>query len=79
MRTSGEELEVLSQRLVGDKHLALRLRHQGSPVEAMWFGRTEPVPGRATLAFRLDADEWNGSRRLRFLIEGMAEHEDARA
>jgi single-stranded-DNA-specific exonuclease len=23
-----------------------------------------------TLAFRLDADEWNGMRRVRFLVEG---------
>jgi single-stranded-DNA-specific exonuclease len=68
--TFGEELEVLSQRLVGDKHLALKLRHQGQPVDGIWFGRTEPLPGRVTLAFRLDADEWNGVRRVRFLIEG---------
>jgi single-stranded-DNA-specific exonuclease len=64
-----EELEVLSQRLVADKHLALKLRHQGDPVDAMWFGRTEPLPARVTLAFRLDADEWQGQRRLRFRIE----------
>jgi single-stranded-DNA-specific exonuclease len=68
--TFGEELEVLSQRLVGEKHLALKLRHQGQPVDGIWFGHTEPLPGRVTLAFRLDADEWNGVRRVRFLIEG---------
>ena len=67
--TFSEELEVLSQRLVGEKHLALKLKHQGQPVDGMWFGRTEPLPARATLAFRLDADAWNGVRRVRFLIE----------
>ena len=70
--TFSEEVEVLSQRLVGEKHLALRLRHQGKPVDGMWFGHTEPLPPRATLAFRLDADEWQGVRRVRFLVEGMA-------
>src|SRR5207253_10196925 len=35
-----EEVEVLSQKLVGDKHLALKLRHQGQPVDGMWFGHT---------------------------------------
>ena len=65
-----EELEVLSQRLVGEKHLALKLKHQGQPVDGIWFGRTEPLPARARLAFRLDADEWQGQRRVRFLIEG---------
>ena len=67
--TFSEELEVLSQRLVGEKHLALKLKHQGQPVDGMWFGRTEPLPARAKLAFRLDADAWNGVRRVRFLIE----------
>ena len=68
--TFSEEVEVLSQRLVGEKHLALKLRHQGQPVDGIWFGRTEPLPQRVLLAFRLDADEWQGVRRVRFLVEG---------
>ncbi len=70
--TFSEEMEVVSQRLVGEKHLALKLRHRGQPVDGMWFSHTEPLPRRATLAFRLDADEWQGVRRVRFLVEGMA-------
>ena len=65
-----EELVVVSQRLVADRHLALKLRHQGEPVDGMWFGRTEPLPARAHLAFRLELDEWQGQRRVRLLIEG---------
>jgi single-stranded-DNA-specific exonuclease len=68
--TFSEELEVVSQRLVGEKHLALKLRHQGQPVDGIWFGHTEALPPKVTLAFRLDADEWNGVRRVRFLVEG---------
>jgi single-stranded-DNA-specific exonuclease len=68
--TFSEEVEVLSQRLVGEKHLALKLRHQGQPVDGIWFGHTEPLPSRVLLAFRLDADEWQGVRRVRFLVEG---------
>ena len=67
--TFSEEVEVVSQRLVGDKHLALKLKHQGQPVDGIWFGHTEPLPARVTLAFRLDADEWQGVRRVRFLVE----------
>ncbi len=67
--TFSEELEVVSQRLVGEKHLALKLKHQGQPVDGIWFGHTEPLPARVTLAFRLDADEWQGVRRVRFLVE----------
>ncbi|MES2911341.1 MAG: single-stranded-DNA-specific exonuclease RecJ [Pseudomonadota bacterium] len=67
--TFSEELDVVSQRLVGEKHLALKLKHQGQPVDGIWFGHTEPLPARVTLAFRLDADEWQGVRRVRFLVE----------
>ncbi len=71
--TFSEEVEVISQRLVGEKHLSLKLKHQGQPVDAIWFGHTEQLPRKVTLAFRLDADEWNGVRRVRFLVEGAAE------
>ena len=64
-----EELEVVSQRLVAEKHLALKLKHQGQPVDGIWFNHTAPLPPKAHLAFRLDADEWNGVRRVRFLVE----------
>jgi single-stranded-DNA-specific exonuclease len=65
-----EEVEIVSQRLVGEKHLAIKLRHQGQPVDGIWFGHTEPLPAKVKLAFRLDADEWQGTRRVRFLVEG---------
>ncbi|WP_372658253.1 single-stranded-DNA-specific exonuclease RecJ [Hydrogenophaga sp.] len=64
-----EELQIVSQRLVGEKHLALKMKHQGEPVDGIWFGHTEPLPARVKLAFRLDADEWQGQRRVRFLVE----------
>jgi len=64
-----EELQIISQRLVGEKHLALKMKHQGEPVDGIWFGHTEPLPERVKLAFRLDADEWQGQRRVRFLVE----------
>ena len=39
-----DEVQVLQQRLVGEKHLKLRLRHQGAERDAIWFGRGEPLP-----------------------------------
>ncbi|CAM3452594.1 single-stranded-DNA-specific exonuclease RecJ [Polaromonas hydrogenivorans] len=68
--TFSEEVEVVSQRLVGDdKHLSLKLKHQGEPVDGIWFGHTDALPARVTLAFRLDTNEWKGIRRVQFLIE----------
>ncbi|WP_311223813.1 MULTISPECIES: single-stranded-DNA-specific exonuclease RecJ [unclassified Acidovorax] len=70
--TFSEELEVVSQRLVGEgkNHLSLKLLHQGSPVDGIWFGHTDQLPPRVLLAFRLDVNEWKGERRVQFLVEG---------
>jgi single-stranded-DNA-specific exonuclease len=64
-----EEVDVVSQRLVGEKHLSLKLKHQGQAIDGIWFGRTEPLPSRVKLAYRLDADEWQGQKRVRFMVE----------
>jgi single-stranded-DNA-specific exonuclease len=66
-----DRLQVLGQRLVGEKHLSLKLRHHGQMVDGIWFGRTDPVPEQAVLAYRIETDEWQGRKRVRFVIEGM--------
>ena len=67
-----EEVQVLSQKLVGEKHLSLKLLHQGQPVDGIWFGHTETLPNTVTLAFRLDVNEWRGNRKVQFIVEGAA-------
>ncbi|MDT8991905.1 single-stranded-DNA-specific exonuclease RecJ [Curvibacter sp. APW13] len=69
--TFSEVVEVVSQRLVGEKHLQLKLKHQGEPIDGIWFNHTEPLPAKAHIAFRLDADEWNGQRRLKFFVDAL--------
>ncbi|RYF27344.1 MAG: single-stranded-DNA-specific exonuclease RecJ [Comamonadaceae bacterium] len=70
--TFSEEIEVVSQRLVGEakNHLSLKLMHQGNPVDGIWFGHTDMLPSKVLLAFRLDVNEWKGERRVQFLVEG---------
>ena len=68
--TFSEDMQVLSQRLVGDKHLKLQLRHRGDVVDGIWFGHTQPLPDWVHMAFRLDINEWRGERKVQFLIEG---------
>ncbi len=67
-----EEVEIVSQRLIGQNqnHLSVKLRHGGELVDGIWFNHNEPLPSRAKLAYRLDTDAWQGQRRVRFLIEG---------
>ena len=72
-----DEVDVVSQRLVGEKHLKLALRFAGEPRaaalrDAIWFGHTEPVPARARIAYRLSVDEYNGRERLQMVVESAA-------
>jgi single-stranded-DNA-specific exonuclease len=64
-----DEVEVLAQRLVGEKHLKLTVRHAGTRREAIWFGHTEPLPERARLAYRLALDSWQGNERLQMVVQ----------
>jgi single-stranded-DNA-specific exonuclease len=64
-----DEVEVLQQRLVGDKHLKLRVRHAGALRDAIWFGRAEPLAARVRLAYRLSLDEWQGQQRVQMVVE----------
>ncbi len=64
-----DEVEVISQRLVGERHLKLALRLGGVLRDAIWFGRSEPLPERARLAFRVALDEYNGRERVQLIIE----------
>jgi len=66
-------VEVLGQRLVGERHLKLSLRVQGTVRDGIWFGRTEPLPDRAQLAYRVSLDEFQGRQRVQVVVEGMAD------
>jgi single-stranded-DNA-specific exonuclease len=64
-----DEVQVLQQRLVGERHLKLRVKHAGVPRDAIWFGHSAPLPERASLAWRLALDEWNGEQRVQMIVE----------
>ena len=68
-----DEVEVITQRLVGTRHLKLSLRMQGTVRDGIWFGRSEPLPARAQLAYRLSLDEFQGRQRVQMVVEGMAD------
>lgn len=71
-----DPVQVVSQRIVGERHLKLRVR-QGGPSgplrDAIWFGHIEPVPERGHLAYRLALDEYQGQQRVQMIVEAMSE------
>jgi single-stranded-DNA-specific exonuclease len=68
-----DRVQVLQQRLVGEKHLKLIVRHAGTQRDAIWFGRSEPLPESVVLAYRLQLDEWNGRQRVQMVVEGCSD------
>ena len=64
-----DRFELVSQRLVGEKHLKLRLRQAGRLIDAIWFNHVDMLPERVTLAYRLALDEWQGQQRVQYLVE----------
>jgi single-stranded-DNA-specific exonuclease len=66
-----DEVDVIAQRLVGEKHLKLRVRHHGALRDAIWFGRSEPVPERTRLAYRVTLDEYQGQQRVQMVVEAL--------
>ncbi len=60
---------VISQRLVGEKHLKLRLRQGDRLIDAIWFNHVDMLPERVTLAYRLSLDEWQGQQRVQYVVE----------
>ncbi|MBN8489059.1 MAG: single-stranded-DNA-specific exonuclease RecJ [Burkholderiales bacterium] len=67
-----DQVQVVNQRLVGEKHLKLRVRHGGQLRDAIWFGHAEPLPDSVRLAYRLSLDEFQGQRRVQMVVEAAA-------
>jgi single-stranded-DNA-specific exonuclease len=64
-----DEFRVISQRVLKDRHLKLQLEKNGQRYDAIWFGHTDALPERANVAFRLDANEFNGRTSVQLLVE----------
>jgi single-stranded-DNA-specific exonuclease len=64
-----DEFRVLNQRILKEKHLKLSLEKGGHRYDAIWFGHIDDLPERATIAYRLDANEYNGVTRVQLLVE----------
>jgi single-stranded-DNA-specific exonuclease len=64
-----DNFAVESQRVVGERHLKLRLVKDGRRYEAMRFGALEPLPPEVRAAYRLAVNEFNGLKNIQFTVE----------
>jgi single-stranded-DNA-specific exonuclease len=69
------KFSVESWKVVGEKHLKLKLRHPdlAEPLDGIAFGAYsgERPPSRLRAVFALDVNEWNGRQTLQLLIRLM--------
>lgn len=67
------EFELVDWRVVGERHLRLRVRCDGvpQPLDAIQFGGWQdvPPPRRMRLAYRLEGDDYRGGDAIRLLVE----------
>jgi single-stranded-DNA-specific exonuclease len=70
------KFSVESWKVVGEKHLKLKLRHPdlAEPLDGIAFGAYsgERPPSRLRAVFALDVNEWNGRQTLQLLIRLMS-------
>jgi len=63
-----DNFAVQNQRVVGEKHLKLRLDAKGKLIEAILFGHNEPLPERIHAVYSLSVNEYNGAQSLQLII-----------
>jgi single-stranded-DNA-specific exonuclease len=71
--TFADEFAVERQRIVGERHLRLRLAREGRRYDAILFRHEEPVPPRVRAAYALAIDDWNGAQGLELRLEHVEE------
>lgn len=64
-----DEFTVVNQRVLKEKHLRLQLERNGRNYTAIQFGNNTTLPRRARLAYRLDANEFNGRTTVQLIVE----------
>ncbi|MBY0576946.1 MAG: single-stranded-DNA-specific exonuclease RecJ [Gallionellaceae bacterium] len=62
------DFTVQNQRVVGEKHLKLRLDTNGKIIEAILFGHNEPLPERIHAVYSLNVNEYNGTQSLQLVV-----------
>jgi single-stranded-DNA-specific exonuclease len=63
-----DEFQVLSQRVLKDKHLKLQLQRDNRKFDAIWFNHADSLPDRIRAAYRLDANEFNGRTSVQLMV-----------
>lgn len=62
------DFDVESQRVVGEKHLKLKLKSAAGSVDAIYFFYNETVADTVHAVFSLSINEYNGKQTLQLIV-----------
>ncbi len=63
-----DRFQVLQQRILGEKHLKLRLQKHNQQFDAIYFQHAELLPEQIEIAYALQVNEFNGNRNLQLQV-----------
>ena len=64
-----DRFEVAAQKLVGGRHMKLKLVREGYTFDAIHFGCAEPLPSRVEAVYALNVNEFNGTESLQLTVQ----------
>ena len=64
-----DPFEIVQQRVVGERHLKLRLRRDGKLFEGILFGHNEPLPEAIRAVYRFSINEYNGNVTTQLMLD----------
>ncbi|MEQ1774518.1 MAG: single-stranded-DNA-specific exonuclease RecJ [Burkholderiales bacterium] len=64
-----DPFEIVQQRIVGERHLKLRLRRDGKIFDGILFGHNEPLPDAIRAVYRFSINEYNGNVSTQLMLD----------
>ncbi len=62
-------VEILKQRIVGEKHLSMKVLLHGVECDAIWFNHTQSLSSKTELVYKVELDTWMGRQKLKLYVE----------
>lgn len=64
-----DEFRVMSQRIVGERHLKLSLEKSGQVFDAIFFRQEEFLPEQVELVYQVQVNEFRGAKTLQLCLQ----------
>jgi single-stranded-DNA-specific exonuclease len=63
-----DQFDIVEQRIVGERHLKLRLKKNQRVLDAIFFNQQELLPAHAAVVYQLQTNQFNGARGVQLSV-----------